>query len=237
MTQLTGKDVQVIIGGYDLTGDHNRVVLADSRNVYDVTAFGDNARRFIVGARSTHLTHDGYLNPETNHAHPVLKDMAVGGVVSILLERMGLAYSLPVTQEHYRSHAKYGGYVPFSAAFATREQVGGWGDLLQGAVSFTDSFTGSIVDGGVETSNGGAVYVHVLNATLTDTYTFTVEGSTTGAFSGEESVLVTAALNGDTLDSERIAVSGSIPRYVRAKAARTGSAADMASVVITLVRF
>src|SRR5258708_5699333 len=82
---LAGKNVQVLVAGYDLTGDSNKLMMNDSRNVHDVTAFGDGVHRFIVGPRVVALSHAGYLNSAAAASHPVLKSAAVQGPVSVLL--------------------------------------------------------------------------------------------------------------------------------------------------------
>jgi len=41
MTKLAGDHVQILVGGYELTGDSNRLNINDSRDTFDVTAFGD----------------------------------------------------------------------------------------------------------------------------------------------------------------------------------------------------
>jgi hypothetical protein len=236
-TKIAGKTVQVFVDGYDLTGDHNRITLEDDRNTYDVTAFGDEARRFIVGPRNTRLTHEGYLNPADNRSHPALKDVSVGGAVTVLMGDAGLAYSFPVRQGRYHSRPRVGSYVPFTAAFATRGNLGGWGETLLSPDPFTDTVTGTVLDGGSASLLGGAVFLHLLTAPASDTYTFTVEGSATGAFGGEETVLATFVLNGATTGVEHIQIDGTVPRYVRARATPSGSAGDTVRAVMTLVRF
>ncbi|MEM6528605.1 MAG: hypothetical protein AAF653_09945 [Chloroflexota bacterium] len=235
--KIAGKDVQVFVGGYDLTGDHNRITLEDRRNTYDVTAFSDEVRQFIVGPRQTRLTHEGYLNPAASRSHPVLKAVDVGGIVSVLVGDNNRAYSLPVRQGRYRSMPKVGNYVPFTAAFATRGEPGGWGYALREPDDFTSGFTEISVDTASMTGNGGAAFLHLLTAAASDTCVFTVEGSTTGAFAGEETVLATFSMNGSAVGSERVAISSTLPQYARAKAVRTGAAGDVMNVAITLVRF
>jgi hypothetical protein len=127
--------------------------------------------------------------------------------------------------------------VPFGALFANRGDEGGWGVALAVPVEFTNSTNGSSVDNGAATSNGGATFLHLLTAAASDTYTITVEGSTTGAFGGEEATLATFTLDGSVLGSERIDINGTIPRYTRWKAVRSGSAGDTVQAAVNLVRF
>ena len=76
-----------------------------------------------------------------------------------------------------------------------------------------------------------------MTAATTDRYTIVVEGSATGAFGGEQTTLATFTLDASALGSERMAISGSIPQYVRYKATRSGSAGDTVQLAVGLVRF
>jgi hypothetical protein len=232
-----------LVGGYELTGDSNRIAVEDKRDTYDVTAFGDAVHKFIPGKRAINLTHVGYLNADSARSHPVLKGVAVNGIVSVLLGQNtdpvvgDPMYSVAVRQGQYQSLVEMGKFVPFAAAFANRGDLGGWGAALAVPVTFTDSGNGSAVDNGAQTTGGGAAFLHVLTAAASDTYEIKVEGSATGAFSGEESTIATFTLDASTLGSERQAISGTIPRYTRWKATRTGSAGDTVEIAVSLVRF
>jgi hypothetical protein len=233
----------VLVGGYELTGDSNKITIEDMRDTYDVTAFGDAAHKFIPGKRAISLTHAGYLNADAARSHPVLKGIDVDGAVSVVVGQNAdpaagdPMYSVAVRQGQYQSLIEVGKYVPFAAAFANRGDLGGWGVALAALVSFTDSASGSAIDNGAETTNGGAAFLHVLEAAASDTYTIVVEGSASGSFSGEETTLATFTLDASALGSERAAIGGTIPRYTRWEATRSGSAGDTVKIAISLVRF
>ncbi len=243
MAKLAGDHVQVLVGGYELTGDSNRVTVNDARDLHDVTAFGDAVHQFIAGQRNISLEHAGYMNAGTGRSHPALKGASLEGVVSVLLGQNAdplvgdPAYSLKIIQGKYSALPEIAKVIPFTAAFATKGAIGGWGVALAVPVEFTDSGNGSGVDNGASSSDGGAAYLHILTAAASDTYTITVEGSATGAFSGEESTLATFNLDASAIGSERQAISGSIPQYTRWKAVRSGSAGDTVKIAVSLVRY
>ena len=190
------------------------------------------------------LQHNGYLNPDSARSHPVLNGIAINGVISILIGQNAdpivgdIAYMLLTQQEVYQANPEVGSVIPFSANFSPRGgQEAGWGVALAVPVDITNTTTGSNVDNGAASSNGGAAFLHILQAAATDTYTIVVEGSATGAFAGEESTLGTFSLDASAIGSERLALSGSIPQYLRYKATRTGSAGDTVRLAINVVRF
>ena len=240
---LAGDHVQVLVDGYNLTGDHNNILADDSRKLLDATTFGDAVHKFIAGQRSSKLEHKGLMNADAARAHPVLSGVGIDGAVSVLLGQNAdpavgdLMFSLLSQQEVYQTMPESGNVIPFTAKFANRGDVGGWGVALAVPVSFTDSSSGSGVDNGASSGNGGAGFLHILTAAASDTYTIVLEGSTTGAFGGEETTLGTFSLDASSLGSERLGVSGTIPQYLRWKATRSGSAGDTVQLAISFIRF
>ena len=238
---LAGDHVQVLVGGYELTGDMNKVGIDDSRRLLEATSFGMSAQRFIPGQRSMILSHNGYLNPETAGSHPVLRGVVIDGVVSVLIGQNAdpvvgdPIYHMLTVQQLYETAPEYGQVIPFSAKFANRGDLAGWGVALAVPVTITNTATGSNVDNGALSANGGAAFLHILEATLTDTYSIIVEGSADGSTGWGQVAAFT--LDGSALDSERVGITGSIPRYLRYKATRTGSAGDNLGLAVSIVRF
>lgn len=243
MARLAGDHAHVLVDGYELTADSNRISVADMRDMYDVTSFQDGVHKYIPGRRGMVLEHTGFFNVDDGHSHPVLKSSALTGVVSVLLGQNALpvvgdpTFSLSMLQGRYSVAPPLGSYIPFVARFANRGMMGGWGVALTPPVEITGSTTGTAVDGGAATQNGGAAFMHLMEAAATDRYTFTIQGSTTGAFAGEETTLAVFDVDGSAVGSERVAIAGSIPRYVRWQAQRSGLAAEVIKVMVCLVRF
>lgn len=240
---LAGDHVQVLVGGYELTGDSNRIAPTDQRDMHDVTAFGDAVHRFIPGPRTMSLDHAGYLNSDEARSHPVLRANMLDGIVSVLLGQNAApvvgdpVYSLAALQSKYGTLPEIAKFVPFNATFANKGDLGGWGVALAVPVSFTNTTAGAAVNNGAATSRGGAAFLRVLQAAASDTYTIVIEGSATGAFSGEQTTLATFTRNASQISSERIAIAGTIPQFMRWKATRTGSAGNTVKLAISLVRF
>jgi hypothetical protein len=144
-------------------------------------------------------------------------------------------YNLLTQQEMYQTNAQFGEVLPFSANFSPRSgQDAGWGVALAVPVSFTNTITGSSVDNGAASSNGGAAFLHLLQAAGSDTYAIVVESSPDDSV---WSTLATFTLDASALGSERLSLPTSIPRYLRFKATRTGSAGDTVRLAIASVRF
>jgi hypothetical protein len=240
---LAGDHVQIIVGGYDLTADLNKVNIDDSRKMHSTLSFNDDVEKFIPGQRMAKLAHAGFMNAVAAQSHPVLKGLAVDGVVGIFVGQNtdpvvgDPVYNLLTQQQNYQVAPQVGQVIPFQANFANRGERAGWGVALAVPVSFTNSTNGTGVNNGAASSNGGAAFLHILQAAGSDTYTIVIEDSNTGAFGGEENTIGTFTLDASELGSERLALSGTIRQYVRFKATRTGSTGDTVRLAIALVRF
>ena len=195
MSKLAGDHVQVMVDGYELTSDYNRIAINDARKLLNQTTFGDGVENFIAGQRQVSMEHAGFMNAAVGRSHPVLKGAAVNGVVSVMLGQNAdpatgdPVYCLDTQQSQYSVSPQFGDIVQFGASFANTGNRGGWGTALAVPTSFTNSSNGSSVDNGAASGAGGSAYLHVLQAAASDTYAITVEGSATGAFGGEESTL------------------------------------------------
>ena len=67
---LAGDHAQVLVGGYELTGDSNRISIPDMYDMQDVAAFGDAVHPFIPGQRMMSIEHSGYMNSAAARSHP-----------------------------------------------------------------------------------------------------------------------------------------------------------------------
>ena len=118
---LAGDHVQVLVGGYELTGDSNRLTVDDRRDLLEKTTFGDAAHNFLLGQVMNRLAHEGFLNADAARSHPVLQGATVDGVVSLLLGQNtdpavgDPVYSLLAQQEQYQTTPQRGQLVPFRA--------------------------------------------------------------------------------------------------------------------------
>ncbi|MCK6580632.1 MAG: hypothetical protein L6Q98_21280 [Anaerolineae bacterium] len=240
---LSGDFIQVLAGGFDLTGDSNRVVITDRFDAHDVTAFGDQVHNFILGQRQVMVEHGGYMNAAAGQSHPALKGANHQGVFSVFIGNNAApavgnpVFSVDTQQGRYATAPETGRHIPFAAMFANRGGSGGWGVALTPVVTFTNTTTGAGVDNGAATAQGGAACLHLLQAAATDRYSIIVEGATNSGFTTGLVTLATFTLNASALGSERIAIAGSIPQYTRFKATRTsGTAGNSVKIAVSLVR-
>ena len=242
MSKLAGDHVQVLVGGYDITGDSNRVSINDSRDLFDVTAFGDEAHKFISGQRMMAVQHAGFMNSGEAGSHPVLQGADVDGLFSVYVGENAEpavgdpVFSLLTQQGRYGTLPQVNQMIPFQAVFANRGEYGGLGTALTNPRHVIGSSTGSAVDNGIASDGGGLACLHVLSPADSDAYAFSNEGSSSGAFAGEESTLATFTLDGTAIGSQQVTIDGTIPRYARWVATADPAARDRIRIAISLIR-
>ena len=242
MPKLAGDHVQVLVDGYELTGDSNRISIDEGRDLFDITAFGDEAHKFSPGQRMMALQHAGFMNSAEGGSHPALQGAAVDGLFSLYLGQNAAptvgdpVFSLLARQGRYGALPQVNQMIPFRAVFANRGEGGGWGIALTQPVAVTGTTSGGTLDNGGANDGGGFACLHVLEAAASDAYRITIEGSGSGAFAGEERTLATFTLDGTALGSEQVKIEGRIPRYTRWQATAGPSASDRIRIAISLIR-
>ena len=242
MPKLAGDHVQVLVDGYELTGDSNRISINEGRDLFDITAFGDAVHKFSPGQRTMALQHAGFMNSAAGGSHPALQGAAVDGLFSLYLGQNAAptvgdpVFSLLARQGRYGTLPRVNQMIPFRAGFANRGEDGGWGIALTQPLAVIGSTSGGAVDNGGANNGGGLACLHVLEAAAGDAYSITIEGSGSGAFAGEESTLATFTLDGRALGSEQVKIDGRIPRYARWRATAGPSASDRIRIAISLIR-
>lgn len=237
---LSGDHIQILVAGYDLTGDLNKVSVEDARKMLPVTVFGDAIENVMPGQRMARLMHQGFLNADSNRSHAVLNDILAEGVVSLLVGQNAdpvagdPIYHLMTRQERYQVSAQVGQVIPFQASFVNNGSQAGWGTILVPATTITNSTTSSVVDNGASSSDGAA-FLQILQAAASDTYSILVEGSADGSTGW--ATVASFSLDASQIGSERIGITGSIPQYLRCVATRSGSAGDAIRFALSIVRF
>lgn len=242
MAKLAGDHLQVLVDGYELTGDSNRININEGRDLFDITAFGDAVHKFSPGQRTMALQHTGFMNSAEGGSHPALQGAAVDGLFSLYLGQNAAptagdpVFSLLARQGTYGALPQVNRMIPFRARFVNRGEDGGWGIALTQPLAVTGPALGNKVDNGGANDGGGFACLHVLEAAASDAYSITVEGSGSGAFTGEERTLAAFTLDGRALGSEQVKIDGRIPRYTRWRATAGPGASERIRIAISLIR-
>ena len=226
--------MRLYAGGYDLSGDARTFdALLNNYEDVDLTGWGDAAKNYVAGGgRATGLQRfQALMNDTVARAFAVLKEPDQQIPVSILFGGAAEptyadpAYLLGAVQMS-APMGWDGGAAALTADFmpdareADTNSGNPWGVVLYPATSIAVTTSGTVVDNLAESTIGAHANLHI-TATASGIWSLLIQASTTGAFGGEETTLLTFTPNGSTVTAEHISVAGTIPRYTRFRAVRT----------------
>ena len=233
MAKKSAKDAIILIKGYNFSTYATAFEVEQGVNPIDVTGFGDGCKNFIRGPLTATIRADMLWDSTAAKVHAALYNpAAVNGHVTIIPEGYTLgnpSISLPFTQGNYNpkgavNDAVSVGTIQFVSYGASTEGVE-WGNVLAHAtITNTTTGTGYQVNSGSVTSRAAAT-LHIWSACAADTYVVKVQHCAT--VDGSYADLITFTANGSAITSERqTAASGTINKFIRVLATRTGSAGN-----------
>jgi len=226
---------RIYVGGYNLSGDARSIgSMMAAYGAVEMTGWSDGAKNFLPDYRlEVGITGFRALVNDTasSGAYSVLKGAAQSLPVSVLLGALAEpvandpAYLLAAAQLKSPmgwegQAAAIGGDFVADATQIDANSVMPFAEILSPEASIAATTNGAIVDNGAASSNGAHANLHLI-ASSGGTWVFTVKQSTTGAFAGEETTLMTFTANGSAVTAEHKSVAGTVARYLRFVATRT----------------
>jgi hypothetical protein len=229
-----GKNVNVFVNEYDFSTYFNDVSATTSVETAEVSAFGSNAKEYIVGlldgtvslsgmfdgtATGTDVVFSAVLGSTTKQNVIVAPSGHSNGASAIVLEADDTSYEVS---------GAVADVVQTSAEFQSSDGVE-HGKILSSGAAISSTGNGTSVDNALSSANGGVGFLSVPtntrngnitvkvqqsadNSTFTDLITFTVVTSTQKTF-------------------ERVEVAGTVARYLRVNYTVAGSTGTATPVV------
>lgn len=226
----TGLGDRFAVGGYDIGGDVGSVQsIQGGPAALDLTDITQSAYERQGGLRTGSMQFNSWFNKAAGRAFPVLS--ALPRTDTIAMYGRGAAIGAPAAaclglQVNYDpTRANDGGF-----AFGTTVQSNGygveWGEQLT-AWKRTDSAAtdGASFDGAASSSFGAQFYLMVYSVTGTSC-TVKIQDSADDSSWLDLSGAVFATVNAGSVSAQRIAVSGTVRRYLRAVSSGTFSDAQ-----------
>jgi hypothetical protein len=218
MAFVHGKSSFIMLNGYDLTGYLNKIDTPATADTAETTCFQSDNKTFLPGLKDGTLSAEGLYEASANAVDEILNSVFAGansgnnimwfpsgntlGNIGYAMNMIQTAYNVTGTKDDAARINMAG------QSSVGRERV----KLLQAHASVAATGDGTQDDNDAATTEGGAAYIHA--SAVTGSLDVIIEGSATGAFSGEETTIATfTQLTGR--GHERIAISGTIPQYVR----------------------
>jgi len=231
MAKQTAKDGIVLISGYNLSTYAMDYDVTDGVDPLEVTGLSDGSHNFVPGQRIARIAANMLWDADANKVNTALSALPQKHITLIpegyVLGNATL--SMPFTQANYNPSGNPAGAIGIGTieflSYGDNHGVEHGYALSHGTITNTTTGTGfdDISGGAVTAACSGTL--HVWTPTTTDTYVVKIQHST--ALGSGYADLVTFTLDGTARNSERIAVaSGTVNRYRRVVATRTGSAGD-----------
>ncbi len=240
---LTG--LRVYLDGYNVSGDTRSVDSIDGPvGEIDMLGVSETVRNYLadrmhpVGVRG----YKAMLNDTAaSGAHTLLVNPETGHEVSVLLGSAGaapvvgdIAYVLGAVQMSDQAAMDAASAVLqtdfLPDAGVTNTQA--WGVVLSPETSMAATTNRAAVNNGAQSTNGYSANLHI-TASGGGIWSFLIEGSTTGAYAGEETTTHTFTANGSAITSEHGSGTGTVKQYQRLRAVRTSGTV---TAVVTFAR-
>lgn len=225
-----GKNCAVYARGRNLTGYLRKAALSRTADVAETTVFGLNSKTYIPGQKDSTFSAEGVFDGDANAVDQILKEALEATSESLVAiyphgdTAVGSAgYAFRSLGTATSAEAPVSDVVSSSAEFQNTADVDRCASLhpLAAETSATD---GTTLDQTAGTSAGAAAHLHVTAFSGTSV-TVIVQHSTNGS-AWSTLLSFTAATAAGT--SERVEVSGTVNRYVRASWSGTFSSATFA---------
>jgi len=236
MAFVHGKSTGVLFSGSNLSSYFNEASVSQDVETAEVTAFGNSAKAYITGLKDGTISLSGMFDGQQNAVDDVLSS-AVGSEASapVTIAPDGATYgkvsiSGAALETSYEISSPVGDVVSASLEV----QVSGGVDrgvLLSALNAVTTTGTGTSVDNSASSSNGGVAYLHVTANAHNAGSTFKVQHSADNTTFVDLVSFTTVATN--TTGGERIAVSGTVNRYVRASHTLAGTGSVTYSIAFS----
>jgi hypothetical protein len=228
----SGLGDRLFVAGYDLSGDIGSIQrIAGGPAAIDVTGIDKSGYERIGGLRNGGIDFTAWFDDQPGQAHPRLGSLPTTDQIVTYFHGATIGNacaSMVGKQVNYDGNRGNDGAFTFSVNAVSSLYGMEWGQMLT-AGKRTDTVATSPatgLDGGAATTLGAQAWLHVFSFTGTSVTVTLQDSADNSTFAAIASPMSFTAATGVT--SERIAVSGTIRRYVRAITAGTFSSAVFA---------
>jgi len=235
MAKVNGLNVRFYVEGYDLSGDANALsAMGYTNELLDVTALDSSARKRIIGIVDSEISVDAWFDNAASQQHAVWT--ANSGKQPTTDQEIVIPFGSAVGDQFVGLVAKQGTYstarapgsaITANAVFSANGSAAEFGEMLT-AHDDTHSTAGSgtVVDSGASSSNGGTGYLQILSlASGSVTVNLQEATSSGGSYSNFMTFSTVAAAAAPA--AERLTMEGTVQRYIKVTTTGTFSNAKI----------
>jgi hypothetical protein len=221
-----GKWGRVFVDGYALTVDVSDVTISNTNDELESSGYGMD-KRYLVGQGDASITVDGYYTTATAAA----LQAGNGKIISVAIgdnaaPTVGApTFSISACQTEATVKPPKDGLVAINAKFlpdATVANIAGLdiGVMLCDTTDTSADGNGTALDQAAQSTAGGVGICHITGVSASDTVVVNIQDSANGT---DWADLITFTIDGSVAAAQRLEVTGTVDRYVRAEWDVTGS--------------
>lgn len=238
MAFIHGRKSTVLFGDVSLSDYLNELSIAHTLETGETTTFSSDAKTYISGLRDGTVQLQGLFDGDARASDEVLQAAFasdVKAVVTVSPQASSVGAMAYLVDAHSGSYEVSSPVADIVAAGADIQADGGIerGVLLTTGAAVSTTSTAASFDAGASSPSGGVGHVHVTENTRDGTVVVKVQDSADNIVFAD---LVTfATVPATTTTSQRLAVTGTVNRYLRASFTVAGSTGS-ATVNVALAR-
>lgn len=238
---IHGKATKLLLNQYDISGFLGNVDFPREVDTPDVTTFGNDDRKYIVGLRTMNMSLSGFWSGTSSLAIDALSTLlGKSTAVNVTYAPQGLTqpnitYSIQAYKSSYTASSPVDGAAAVTIDLQGHDAVSR-GISLHALTARTSSGVGSAYNLGANTSGGAIGYLHATAVTLTATgrFTPTVQDSATCSAGSWTDLVTFDAITSSNPTHQRKAVTGNVDQYVRTEWDRETTTNSLHSVTFTI---
>ena len=219
---IHGKSTEVFCNGYDLSSFLNQIQAAGNADTAEVSTFGLSSKAYIVGLTDATLTAEGIYDGAAAAVDAILQAAFASESVEWTWYPAGDAqgnpgYAMLAANNAYSLTSTKDDAVRISAgaqSLVGLERV----ISLHALAAETEAWTGTTLNNGAASANGGSAYLQVTAAT--GTIEISIRHSTDNFAASDDELVAFTAVTGIT--SQRVTFTGDVRQYVRGVATIAG---------------
>lgn len=235
MSVSHGRKAALLYDSFDITGFIKELNSAHEVEASENTTMGKDSKTYLAGLNDATASVSGYYDNADGSANEIEADInASSGPYPITASRDGLADGTPVqllfgVPTMFEVNSVVSDVVEVSGEFQSSDGAD-YGHLLEGkqTISSATTIESDAIDNGGSSSGGGVAHLHVTANAHDDDLDVIVEHSADDVTYATLATFATVATT--SLESQRVAVTGTVNQYVRASATGAGSGAAVYTV-------
>jgi hypothetical protein len=225
-----GKNTVLFVNGADLTRYFNEASVSQSVETAETTAFGDDDKTYITGLADGTMSGSGMFDGQAGAVDEILSSVIGSATADVITVGVDGATAGRVTLSMEARQTSYEVSAPVSdvvAANIEAQATGGVdrGIFLAARSVVTASGQGASQDNAAATSNGGVAYLHATVNSRDGASTFKVQHSTDNVSFVDLATF--SSVSASATSGQRVAVTGTVYRYLRASHAPGGSSGSV----------